>query len=88
MRTTVRIDDALLGELKERSRREGVSLTTLVNRVLRRGMELPEEGSGRSRPYREETFSMGEPSVNLDKGLALAASLEEEEVRTKLVRWK
>lgn len=88
MRTTVRIDDSLLRELKEFAQREGLSLTKLLNRVLRRGMNgLKGEGKA-SRPYREKTFSIGQPAVNLDKALTLAASLEDDEVREKLDRRK
>ena len=32
-----------------------------------------------SRPYREKAFHMGEPKAPIDKALALAASLEDEE---------
>jgi hypothetical protein len=88
MRTTVRIDDALLRELKQRAQQDGVSLTKLINGVLRRGMYAPEEGGKLSRPYREKTFAMGKPLVNLDKALALAASLEDEGIRDKLERRK
>ena len=88
MRTTVRIDDALLRELKQRAQQDGVSLTKLINGVLRRGIDAPEDGGKRSRPYREKTFAMGKPLVNLDKALALAASLEDEGIRDKLERRK
>lgn len=88
MRTTVRIDDALLRELKGRAQRDGVSLTKLINSVLKRGINMPTEGNASSRSYREKTFSMGKPLVNLDKALALAAALEDEEIRDKLERRK
>jgi hypothetical protein len=38
MRTTVRIDDDLLRELKDRAHREDISLTKLLDRVIRQGM--------------------------------------------------
>ena len=88
MRTTVQIDDDLLRDLKEQAHREGTSLAKLINRVLRRGMSAREQANRPARPYREKTFRMGEPRVNLDKALALAASLEDDEVREKLVRRK
>jgi ribbon-helix-helix CopG family protein len=88
MRTTVRIDDDLMRELKERAHGEGTSLTKLINSALRDGMKK-RRGTGRAiRPFREKTFRMGEPTVNLDKSLALAASLEDEEVRAELARRK
>ncbi len=88
MRTTVTIDDTLLRELKQQAHREGVSLTKLINRVLLCGIGAMREAKKPTRPHREKTFSMGEPSVNLDKALALAAAIEDEEVREELARRK
>jgi hypothetical protein len=88
MRTTVQIDDELLRRLKEQAHREGTSLAKLINRVLRCGIAALRQGKKPSRPYREKTFSMGEPKVPLDKALALAAALEDEEVREELARRK
>ncbi len=36
------------------------------------------------RRYREQTQAMGAPSVRLDKALALAAALEDEEIVRKM----
>ena len=88
MRTTVRIDDDMMQLLKERAHREGVSLARLINRVLRHGLEALKRPSAPSRSYREKTFRMGEPKVPLDKALALAASLEDQEIMEKLARRK
>lgn len=88
MRTTVRIEDGLMRELKELAHREGLSLTRLINRVLRRGLNAQQEERNVDRRRREKTFRMGQPRVDLDKALALAASLEDEEVREKLARRK
>ncbi len=88
MRTTVRIDDDLMRELKERAQSEGTSLTRLINSALREGMKKKRSAGRPNRPFRERTFRMGEPSVNLDKSLALAASLEDEEIRAELARRK
>jgi hypothetical protein len=88
MRTTVQIDDDLLRDLKEQAHREGTSLVKLMNRVLRRGMIALRQADKPGRPYREKTFRMGEPKVNLDKALVLSASLEDAEVREKLARRK
>jgi hypothetical protein len=83
MRTTLRIDDELLRQLKEQAHRENVSLTRLVNRTLRAGMQQSRR-SVRRPAYREQTHSMGEPRLDLDRALALAADFEEEEVLRKL----
>ena len=88
MRTTIQIDDILLRELKEEAHREGLSLTKLVNRVLRYGMNGLERRKKPKRPYREKTFPMGEPKLDIDKALSLAAMLEDQEILDKLARRK
>jgi hypothetical protein len=88
MRTTLRIDDDLMRQLKDRAHREGTSLTRLINRLLRRGFNAPADEGGPAGRFHEKTFAMGTPVVNLDKSLALAASLEDEEVREELARRK
>lgn len=85
MRTTVRLDDELLQQLKAQARREKVSLTRLLNRTLRAGLRA---GGGRrpSRaPYRERVHAMGAPRVALDKALTLASALEDEEIARELM---
>jgi hypothetical protein len=78
MRSTFRIDDDLLKELREQARRENVPLTRLLNRVLRSGMEAERDRGRRLSRYREQTYAMGEPRTDLRKALALAAALEDE----------
>lgn len=88
MRTTVQIDDDLLKDLKEQARGEGTSLARLINQVLRRGLGAMRRAGKPVRPYRERTFRMGAPRVDLTKALALASRLEDEEAREKLARRK
>ncbi len=84
MRSTVRIDDDLMVELKQRAHDAGVSLTRMLNRTLRAGLASPERSRADARPYKQRTFAMGRPLIDLDKALALAADLEDEEVVRKL----
>jgi hypothetical protein len=84
VRTTVRIDDDVLQVLKERARREKTTLTKIVNILLRRGISTSGDGNRRKRPYREKTFSMGRPAVDMTKALALAAQLEDEQTIKQL----
>jgi len=88
MRTTVQIDDDLLRDLKEQAHREGTSLARLINRMLRQATSASQQANKPTRPYREKTYDMGVPNVNLDKALALAAALEDDEVIEKLARRK
>lgn len=84
MRTTISIEDELLERLKEQALRENVSLTKLVNKTLRAGMQRPRPPARRRAPYREKTYSMGPPRLDLDKALAFAAGLEDDEVVRKM----
>lgn len=84
MRTTLTIDDQVLAELKERAHRRNVPLKQVVNQVLRRGLDADVQRDPR-KPFRAKTFAMGQPLVpSLDKSLAIAAGLEDEEIARKL----
>ena len=82
MRTTTRIEDNILEELKALARKEDVPLTRVLNRTLRAGLEAAP--TRRRRRYREKTFAMGRPRIDLRKALAEAAKMEDEEIRRKL----
>lgn len=84
MRSTVRIDDDLMIEIKTRAHAEAVSLTRMLNRTLRAGLSKPNSGGTRSEPFKQQRFAMGPATVDLDKALALAARLEDEEAARKL----
>ena len=89
MRTTLRIDDDLLRELKQRARRTNTPMTELVNRLIRRGLQSSGERHSKSRrPYREQVFSLGAPRISLDKALALAESMEDAEALEEMTRRK
>ena len=84
MRSTVRLDDDLMIAVKARARGEGTSMTRMLNRVIRTGLEAMSEDAGEREYYREETFAMGRARLDLDKALALAAGLEDEEILRKV----
>ncbi|MEX2121865.1 MAG: ribbon-helix-helix protein, CopG family [Pirellulales bacterium] len=90
MRTTLRIDDDLMRVLEERACRENVSVTSLVNRLLRRALDLAGRAKkkGNATSYRERAFAMGEPRIDLTKALAAAAALEDAEIVEKSSRRK
>ncbi len=83
MRTTLSIADDNLRELKALAHETGVSLTRAANDVLRAGLDRRVSSSPRRR-YREEVGDLGEPRVNLDHALAIAARLEDNETLRKL----
>ena len=84
MRTTVRLDDELIEQLKAKARRENISLTRLLNRALRDGLRAQRKGGSRRPSYREQPLPMGPAKVDLTKALALAAALEDEEIVRRL----
>jgi len=78
------VDDELLERLRAQASKEKVSLTRLLNRALKAGLQA---GGARRRAqpeYRERVHAMGAPRLVLDKALALAAALEDEEVVREL----
>jgi hypothetical protein len=87
MRTTLTIADDILRELKALAHETGVSLTRAANDVLRAGLDR-RAGSSPRRRYREEVADLGEPRVNLDHALAIAARLEDDETLRNLEQRK
>lgn len=84
VRTTVRVDDELLEQLKAQARRENVSLARLLNRTLRAGMQAGQGRRPKRKRYRERPVAMGKPRIALDKALAIAAALEDAEIVREL----
>lgn len=78
MRTTVRLDDALLDRAKREARRRGETLTALIERGLRLVLARPEPRRTRQRvavpvcPARGGTL----PGVDLDDSAALLDLVE------------
>jgi hypothetical protein len=85
MRTTLRIDDDLMRVLKERACRENVSVTSLVNQLLRRGLDANRRKK-KPKKYREKTFAMGVPRLDLTKALEVAAELDDAEIVRRISR--
>jgi hypothetical protein len=85
MRTTLTIDDQLATALKDAAHRSNKSFKEVVNETLRAGLAA-KGAPGAARPYRLSTVSMGHVAgdFDLDKALALADALEDEELVRKL----
>jgi hypothetical protein len=80
--TTITLEPDVAARLRELSRERGVSFEEAVNAALRCG--LADERSA-SRPFRVKASPLGLlPGVDLDKPLALAAGLEDEETIRRL----
>ncbi|MCP5156055.1 MAG: DUF2191 domain-containing protein [Ectothiorhodospiraceae bacterium] len=84
MRTTLTIDDQLLGALRAAAQRDDRAFKDVVNEALRLGLHAMEHP--RARPYRLKPASLGlpRPGADLDRALALADRLEDESVAAKL----
>ena len=83
MRTTLRIDDDLLLELKSRAASEGVSLSDLVNLALRQSIAATARPR---RPFKQKTHHLGRPAFDVTKANAVAGDLEDEEILRKVGR--
>ena len=76
------IDPDVEALLRKQMARKHLSFKEAVNQAIRAGL-LPEK---RREPFRTPTFAMGEPLVDLDRALRLAAELEDEELSHRLAR--
>ena len=81
MRTTLRIDDDLFRELKERASSEGLTLSELVNLALRQSLSIEKRPR---RVFRQKTRDLGRPSFDVTKANAVAAELEDQALLRKL----
>jgi len=81
MRTTLRLDDDLLIELKKRANEGGLTLSEVVNLALREGLAVRRRAR---RPFRQRTRDLGRPSFDVTKANAVAAALEDEALLRKL----
>jgi hypothetical protein len=88
MRTTLTIDDGIAKALKELAHRSNKPFKEVVNETLRAGLSA--QRAPKAKPYRVEPVSLGGvlPDVNLDKALALADALEDQEIAAELERRK
>ena len=82
MRTTITLDPDVAVRLRALARERGEPFKTTVNAVLRRGLSDDEP---RARPFVVRARPLGlRQGVDLDRALALAAELEDQETIRKL----
>ncbi len=79
MRSTITLEPDVRTLVERRMRERGESFKTVVNEALRAGL-----AGGLTRQTPMPTFDMGEPTVDLDKALALAGAMEDEELVRRL----
>jgi hypothetical protein len=85
MKTTLNLEDDLSEKLASATQKTGLPLEEVVQRALRLGLEkMIPPTPATARPYQQRTFDLGvRPGINLDKALALAAEIEDEEIITR-----
>ena len=82
MRTTITLDPDVAAGLRTLARERGISFRAAVDLVLRRGLA---EAAVSARPFRVQTRPLNlRPGVDLDRALALAAQLEDQETIREL----
>lgn len=80
MRTTVTLDPDTEQIVRRRMRERNMSFKEAINDAIR---SLAVGEAGRV-PFRTETASMGESTVNLDRALQVAADLEDDDLLRKM----
>ncbi len=84
MRTTVTIDADVELLLKQAMRERDKPFKQVLNDAVRQGLRPP--AMQPAAPFRQLTFSMGKPLVDLTNATALAAELEDQELIARLGR--
>lgn len=84
MRTTVTIDADVELMLKQAMRERDKPFKQVLNDAVRQG--LRQAGTKSAAPFRQLTFSMGKPLVDLTNATALAAELDDQELIARLGR--
>lgn len=79
MRTTVTLEQDVADAVRGLMAEQGLGFKAALNELVRRGAH-----PNPAEPFRTKARPMGVPPVNLDKALALAASLEDEELVAKM----
>ena len=78
MQFTADIDEDVVQQLKSLAETRGESLSRVLNKLLRLGLQHIASAPIASEPYREAVASMGQPRLDLTKALELADRLEDE----------
>lgn len=83
MRTTVTIDPDVEALVRKAMRDRGEPFKQVLNAAIRDGLTSRKRAG---KPFKQPTFDMGKPLVDLTKALSLAAELEDAEFIAKLQR--
>ncbi len=84
MRTTVTIDPDVLALVRKAMRDRGEPFKQVLNAAIREGLASTRRVA--AKPFKQPTFNMGAPLVDLTKALSLSAELEDAEFIAKQQR--
>lgn len=84
MRTTVTLDPDVEALLRKAVRERGEPFKQVLNTALREGLAGARRKT--AKPFKQRTFDMGRPLVDLAKALSLAAELEDAETMERMTR--
>ncbi len=84
MRTTVTLDSDVEALLRKAMRERRAPFKQVLNAAIREGLTSARRNAGKR--FKQPTFDMGKPLVDLTKALSLAAELEDAEMIAKMQR--
>lgn len=80
MRTTVTLDEDVVGMVRQLMRERGVGFKQIINDLLRRRLRAPDGDD----PYSTPVLDLGvRPGIDLDKALESTAAMDDEEAIRK-----
>lgn len=82
MRTTVTLDPDVEVLLRNAVRETGAPFKQVLNNAVRQGLRSLQAAP--AKPFKQRTFDLGVPRVNLTQANVLAAELEDEALIAKL----
>ena len=84
MRTTVTLDPDVEALLRKAMREREQPFKHVLNAAIREGLTTARRKA--AKPFKQPTFDMGQPLVDLTKALSLATELEDGETSVKMQR--
>lgn len=82
MRTTVTLDADVETMLRRAVRERNESFKQVLNAAIREGLRSRQNRS--IKPFRQKTYDLGAPLVELTKALALSTQLEDNDMMAKM----
>lgn len=81
MRTTVTLDPDVDALLKKAVREQGIAFKQVLNNAVRASLSEPARAP--APPFRQRSFGLGRPLIELTKSLALAGELDDQHALTR-----